>query len=346
MSAYLQRLFDRGAALAALQPAAPAAAGAELAPAMAPGSPAFAFDQRLAEPALARLFSVLGVTPEMQADGEAGLSPDAWAAAAVRPAETLAPPHNVAAPAAPRAPAPAPAPAQGREGPRAVHREMRPTSPALRRAGDVMQAPAWSASEAVPTPAAQPARDIAPADAHAAPLPVAVPVTTGQPVRAVASGQPESPATVRARVQPPEAAPVVPPPAAPQALAPVHPAEVLAPRAPRQRPQVDAPAPVRRPAVEVEPPRRMPAPVAAPAGDALDARAVERIAREVVRTELARRPGTGGASQQAVPGAVPAERAAERKAAAPRPATAREASVIGELEPSSSPLTIYGLRRR
>jgi hypothetical protein len=96
---------------------------------------------------------------------------------------------------------------------------------------------------------------------------------------------------------------------------------------------------------EVEPLRRAPAPVEAPSASVVDAREVERIARAAVRAELARRPAAGGPPEQRRGNAATSARESERKSS-PRPATAREASVIGELEPSSSPLTIYGLRRR
>ena len=60
-----------------------------------------------------------------------------------------------------------------------------------------------------------------------------------------------------------------------------------------------------------------------------------------VRREMARQ--TSAAPSQPAPAATSRP---QPDAAPPRPATAREASVIGELEPSSRPQTIYGLRRR
>lgn len=66
------------------------------------------------------------------------------------------------------------------------------------------------------------------------------------------------------------------------------------------------------------------------------------MVREVVQAELERHRAASNP-----PADGPAGRSRERDiAAAPRPASAREASVIGELEPSGSALTLYGLRRR
>jgi len=66
------------------------------------------------------------------------------------------------------------------------------------------------------------------------------------------------------------------------------------------------------------------------------------MVREAVRAELASRPA---ASNLPADGRRDRSRARDT-AAASRPASAREASVIGELEPSGSALTLYGLRRR
>ena len=74
-----------------------------------------------------------------------------------------------------------------------------------------------------------------------------------------------------------------------------------------------------------------------------DAPAIERVVREAVRAELARQPAQQGMTTTRI---TPANEDQASAKPAPRPATAREASVIGALEPSASPLTIYGVRRR
>jgi hypothetical protein len=328
MSRYLQRLFDRGGALTAAAATPGPPAGVQ--PAGAAGSPLLAFDQRLAHPDLAADFGLLGLTPEW---GEAE-SPAINGDVLSQPAPTSAQPVPIADAAAP-APQPQPRPMAAEP-----------------RAADVRPVGAPTRVEA-PRPPGQPA----PAAGHQPPL---------------APVQPRIP--ISAAVPEPEAQPAPPPPRV--ALAPPPPPMVqtvltpLQPGLPEPRtsstlvstPLSDpspASGPVARanstadatlPSLRFDPPPAPlmpvapapPPPLAAPVPEGDTAR-IEQVVRETVRAELARLRPAGR------PGApAPANEDARRAdpPPAPRPATAREASVIGDLEPSGGPLTLYGLRMR
>lgn len=345
MSAYLQRLLDRGAGLGAGTGASSRAApDADVAPATAPGSPAFDFDQRLADPVLARMFSFLGGAPGDAAGDDAQFAHDGRAAVmAAPPSEPNIPARDARAVRPPAVPA----------GAQPAHR-VAEVAPRATLGADPASATAVNGAAVLPVPTRPGTREQAVAQPVAVAGPPAPPAPWVQaPQRAIASGLAASPgealpATVDARrAAAPQAALVTPP----RALADVAASATAATAAALVRP---APAPARpqqpfiRPqpalagAPQVEPVRRSPAPLAAPVTARHDAVEIERIARDAARAEFARQ------QAQAAPRsatAVPAESDGAPKPQ-PRPATAREASVIGELEPSASPLTIYGLRRR
>lgn len=330
MSGYLQRLFDRGAGWG---PSATGAA-AEVAPAMAPGSPAFAFDQRLAEPGLAGLFGILGLSPELQALPQAELQGEDSAAVA-GPARTAVAPVPVLHALQPRDPQ-----MSDRHDELPRHRAestltspMQQERPAPRRAGT---APVRSQPIESSAPRSEPG-----------------PATVERPawLQQRPSARAIAPVMHETRVEPVVVVEKRPADVAPARLDPpatieVAPASTVQPVLPPTPPPSQfAAQPARAPVREVEPPRRAPQPLAPLAAAATDAREVERIARDAVRAELARRPAVPAPAQSARAAAA-ASAAEPAPKAAPRSASAREASVIGELEPSSSPLTIYGLRRR
>ena len=336
MSGYLQRLYDRGAGLTAARPSVPAG---DVAPAMAPASPAVAFDQRLAEPRLAQDFAIPGVSPDTEALVE-GEPPE-------EPAPPLAPPRESAAPVEPIAPSTGWGAVRA-ESPSVLPRRsvdsVPDSDPASRTVKDVLPPPAGS--EALEPPAARPARPVPPVEPRPvrAPAPVSIEHRESDP-EPPAQGANASSATAAPRSRADEPLPVVfphPPQngrtSIPQPQTVAQP-EPLQPTPPPER------WPWRQPTREVEPLRRAPAPLEPPPAAAADARDVERIARETVRAELARRPEVGHGADERRGATTGKDRDGTQKPA-PRPASAREASVIGELEPSSSPLTIYGLRRR
>lgn len=348
MSGYLQRLFDRGAGLAA----APAR---EVAPAMASASPSVAFDQRLAEPGLAEDFGILGLEPdpEIPADG----TPQTEAAALAR-STPLGPPQMSlpaaalprTAPASPQAAAPTEHLADRlREPGPPAHPQRQGTwpapHPAMPQQPEGQQVPAWVLSQPVVRALAawgpgesRESRDSREAVESCTELPLPRPAhSAGRAVDAAAVVQPMRPLSREARHAPQSPWPIVPIAQDPSIR--VRPATAV----PAARSTEPGAAPASR--REVEPPRRMPQPLepqpaAAPAGPML-----ERLVRETVRAELAHQPSARKAAGPA-PQAAAGPAADGAPGPAPRPATAREASVIGELEPSSSPLTVYGLRRR
>ena len=343
MSAYLQRLLDRGAGLGAggaVGATASAAPGVDVAPATAPGSPAFDFDQRLADPALARMFSFLGGAPGDAPGDDVQFAQDGRAAAmAPQSSEPTMPARDAAAVRLPDALVDAkPAHRVAEVAPRATL----VADPASATAGDGAAVPPVPAPARVQAVALQPVAVARPAAPPA--------LSVRAPARPMASGLAASPgearpATVDARrARAPQSAPVTPPNARADVAVPAPAPALVGPAPAPTRPQQPSfrPHPALAGAPEVEPVRRSPAPLAAPVTARHDAVEIERIARDSARAEFARQ------QAQAAPRsatAVPADSDGAPKPP-PRPATAREASVIGELEPSASPLTIYGLRRR
>lgn len=326
MSGYLQRLLDRGAGLAAATPATPA--GAEAAPAMASGSPVLGFDQRLAESGLAADFGILGISPDPEAIGEEAPEEAIPAPApAVRTREV----PTIAAPPAKRGVTPALA--------------VQP-SPLPSEVED--SGPAPLGSTATPSTLAQEIAAVAERVTRALPPEAkssAVPAARAVPF-------PPPPVAVSGIAKPTQAAPVARTPETvtptPHAFrsfttpaTPSTPSEpvIVTPAAPVQAP-IAASMPAAR---EVEPPLVTPPPITPPASAVPDVPAIERVVREAVRAELARQPAAQNARTARI---TPANEDQPPAKPAPRPATAREASVIGALEPSASPLTIYGVRRR
>ncbi|WP_404337169.1 hypothetical protein AB2M62_01410 [Sphingomonas sp. MMS12-HWE2-04] len=324
MSGYLQRLLDRGAGLAAA-PSPPT--GAEAAPAMASGSPVLSFDQRLGEGGLASDFGILGVSPDPEALGDEGATEIPAPVTPVRPAVPLGTTSTESAvPAFPANPV-QPLPSQ------ADRSIALPSSEAA-----LATTPADVTVSERPIRALQPEarRDLSPQPVALAPSAprLATPAATPS---ALTSAQ-AVPRTRAPEAMTPEARPPVRNRATPAAPQPTPLPPITTPAIPAI-PAIEPLVPIAR---EVEPPRPAPPPLAPPASSIPDAPAIERVVREAVRAELARQP----APQAPSPRSAPANEDQAPAKPAPRPATAREASVIGALEPSASPLTIYGVRRR
>ncbi len=331
MTGYLQRLFDRTAALTG---GAPQAGQGQ--PAMRPGSPLARFDQRLAAPELAGDFTFgVGYETGIEDDGAQDPTGDP-SPAALRPAVQPLPPLPAAPqsrrspagdavpalrPSAPPAATPAPLPV--REGLQPV-----PTEP-VSRAGD-------PESGRAAKPALQPL----------APAPRAVPAqppVSAQP-RGRAGQVDPSPAPERQRAAPSErqqprvtearARPHDPASPAPQS-------ETLrAPAAPAVHPDEPALAPL----APVQPARAGVEPPALPQGEPIDWREVDRrIAAAIERQQTvgeaqARRRETSAQADQA-PASEPAPRAPVLKSAA-------ETSMIGPIEPPRRPRMLFGERLR
>lgn len=330
MTGYLQRLMDRGAALAAV--ATPPAGAADVVPGQPPGSPLLSFDQRMAARDLAQDFGILGLSPEM---------PDAADAPADSPAPEVGRAFAVTAPQeettrnpSVRAEAiPIPVPTE-------------PLPPVTRAPIPEAAPDGWTAPAAAP-----PAIAAAPAPMQAAPTHVpadrpALPGVVPHSAPAMPPGNLPAPAVAARATRPRDA---MPPAARPDISGttlgrtmPAVPARPLT-ASPPPSPVALPPPPEVRPAptvTEVRPPQPAPPPpLQPPAPPAPDAALIGRLVREALDRERAQAP------QPAIrppPGTAIAPEAAPPR----RPATAQEASVIGDLEPSSRPIMIYGMRRR
>ena len=336
MTGYLQRLFDRGTGIVAAPPSAPTG---DVAPAMAPASPAVGFDQRLADPNLAQVFGLLGVSPDPDALLETK-PPEAAAAPLMvpRPSGVAADPITARPPMPSMADIVAPPTVPPRRSIEAVPdaepkaRHSAHVSPSPARANGV-EPLAFQPHTGAPAVGSHPPQSSLPAVAsrETAPAPRA---KSADPSSAIATGRPQ----------------VEPPPLAfPHPRQDDHESVRQFETVARVTPLAPTPPPERSPRVFSDARgravRRQPAPLEPPPAVAADARELERIAREAVRAELAHRHAVGPSTSHPRGVAPATERDGPRKPAS-RPASAREASVIGELEPSSSPLTIYGLRRR
>lgn len=335
MRGYVQRLMDRSAGLAGVMPNTMGApAPADAAPALASRSPVVSFDQRLATPGLADDLSIFGFSPETPDIDEGSSTPLAPPLSTPRPAPTpdLVPPRPfetkpVAVPAPEAGPwePPAPTPAAAPR-PQPTH-------------GEEAHTPPPRATEAAPRPLPRPGPPLAPTDASRG--------ESISPQRA-APPRPAPQALVQQRVvREAEHAAATPAdlPAPPRPSIVAEPAAlretVIARREPPQTETRARAASAQAREVTPQPPAP-PEPLAPPAPAAMDRRLIERIARETVRTELARLPP----SQQKQPAHAAPANDVSQPPPPPRPMTAREASIIGDLESSSRPLTIYGLRRR
>lgn len=347
MSAYLQRLLDRGAGLAAgshrgaMPGAHGALAGAEVAPVATSTSPSVQFDQRLADPLLAADYGLLGLSADLAPmEGDEALSaalpdnpppPPTAAAQATRPGQPVA----AAQPEAPRptgrdARSPAAAPPLATRPVESTPQRTDAASYLLPLSAKPVSQPHSDAAPPRPQPpASPPAAIVRPVDrraAHAAAVPTLAPHRDAEPVPAGATASP----------------PVAP--VQPQAVTAVTPASV---RVSPSLQSAEAPAGPPTPAspsrlTEAQPPRRSPAPLDPPPRRLPDPDELERLVRTAVQAELARRPSPAAAAAPA-PSAAPADRADPPPR---RPATAQEASVIGPLSASSAPQPLYGLRRR
>jgi len=338
MKGYLQRLFDRGAGLTS---AAPTVASADVASAMAPRSPTVAFDQRLAEPGWAQAFGALRGSPAADTSDFASVA-DAGALLEATEEEAQAPATQPLS--APAAIVPVAR--------RSVSRAEPVSEPVVRESSAIdrdVRPAAFAGSPPDPTTTTEAALTELPAPT----LPAVVsrietlsPQPTPAEPRIRDAAQRTGPretqqfaAPQRAHSEPLDPIPVMP-------LAHPDLTDRATAAGPRRavEPTVRAdPAPVlRTQAPQVEPLRPAPAPLAALPAAAPDPQELRRMVREAVRAELASRPA---ASNLPADGRRDRSRARDT-AAASRPASAREASVIGELEPSGSALTLYGLRRR
>ncbi len=342
MSRYLQRLLDRGAAAA--PPAPPTLGATEVAPGPTLGSPLLSFDQRLMNPALARDFGILGMPPE-------------WADSA-EPAESESPvpleappspsPQGSVPPAAPTPQASDPSAGWWRQ-PRRAHDEPRPEPQApaspLARASGRRPTPVVGAPSATEPRAGQPpALDPAAISVPSSPPPAASAPSRGQALPASAPPPTAAQAPAPPLTLPPhgdgldhfrpeirQRSPLPPEPAAQPKAATREPSQPPSPPPTRERvPLLPAP----------------PLPIAPPIGPLAasvpDRAEIERWVRDALQREREHiDPGSAPATPR------PAATAAGGDPPAPRrPATAREASLIGDLEPSSRPQTIYSLRRR
>lgn len=337
MTAYLQRLLGRAAGLAA----APAA-GDALRPILQSQSPVVGFDQRLADPALAEDFAILGASPEGADSAEPVAEPVAG-----EPLPDAAPPaqprkrgtrrraraeEHVAIPdaVAPQAAAAA-APVPPAEPSRSPARDATPP-PRLSAVSDIValnDAP----EPATPQPASRsPSPRLSPAEppvGASAPQP-ALRTEPAVPARALQAPPRQPPVegvAVAALRDAQPAALVTPMGFAPQAL-PFQPEPVTA-ALPLDR-QVSAPAePVIAPT--------QPLPPLPQTASALSRAEIEQIVRDTI-----------GAERTAQPAAAPTvtQRLDSAPTPAPRPATAAEASVIGKLESSTFRPMLFGVRRR
>lgn len=334
MSGYLQRLLDRAAAMPAMAPAP--GIGSETVPVLNSGSPILAYDQRLAA-GLGDDFNILGVPPDISSDPMAGMQDSAEApvpSAAALPLPIPSPQIAGADRALPERGAASIAIQMG-AGSEIV------TDPAARQPAKGLP-PKAAGSDPTP-PSRPPLPQEAAADAR--PLPPAPLLPVSPEPRLATAPAPLSadtpfpaeraePAKIRDGVATPATALAARPV---PSIAPVKPAA-----AEKQLPETQS-APLARPA-EVQPvPIAPPPPLAGVASTGVDPRLVEQIVRDAVRSEL----GVAAPSkEQRAPALAIAGNNGDDKAAPPRPRTAQEASVIGALEASSRPLTIYGLRRR
>lgn len=331
MTGYLQRLFDRGGALAA--PSGESGQAAIL-PALAARSPVVGFDQRLTGPDRALDFGILGATPEALEGDWAAEESEFRAEVPRRPDDDVprAPPMpRPAAPADPQAPRltlPAATPADPQARVPAAERteQTHPRAPDVRARREVAAPPAPAPGPAaIPAPVPEMPK-ILPAERSSAPPPAGE-VAFAPVIPEFAKVDRRAPANLEPAATPAAVRPLDP---APAALAAPEPEPAPGPRQAEPR------------AAELVPAQPLPPPpLAAPARPSLDLDEVERIVRESVRAELAEAP----ARRSAGPGTTTVEEApaAERPRA---PATAREASLIGDLEPSTRPMGLFGLRLR
>jgi hypothetical protein len=332
MTGYLQRLLGRGEGV----PAASAFASAptEVRPAALPASPVMGFDQRLAAPGLAEDYGILGLPPgdmdpggdEFAGDGtllpEPVVQTPGASVLAGDPASRPEPGQAYWAEAAPlplreapmATPKSSPAPEPDRISPSPAPRM---TAPVLRQASPAPATRTAPQGQAAPSPAPP----IAPTAA-----PLALPCRPPSP-RSEASPTPVFPLRAAA----PAAMPA-------QAFVETQ-SPVVQPLTPSERPAIVPTSEI------VPPPPSPPPPLPAPSPASVMPVEVDRLVREAVRAELARdrveNPAAHSPSPPAPVDGTPGDAPAPR-----RPATAREASVIGDLEPSGRPLTLFGLRRR
>ena len=331
MTGYLQRLLDRGAGVPAASAFAPAPT--EVLPAGLPASPVAGFDQRLAAPGLAEDFGILGLPPgDMDPGGDESADDRTLLPAPVAqtpgasvlagdPASRPEPGQAYWAEAAPlplreapmATPMSSPAQEEGRmsssPAPRMAAPVLRQVSPApAARTAPQGQAPPSPAPPIAPTaaPVALPGRPPSPRS-EASPTPV-FPLSAAEPATMPAQGFVETQSPV---VQP----------LTPSEHPAVAPSSEIVPPPPAPLPPLPAPSPASATSVEVD-----------------------RLVRDAVRAELARQRAENPPQTPRQP--APADGTSGDAPAPRRPATAREASIIGDLEPSGRPLTLFGLRRR
>jgi hypothetical protein len=311
VSGYLQRLFDRAAAVPSQPVALPGG------PSLSPVAEA---DQRLNDPALAGRFDLAAPfaddtgTPEAEAFASSG-----GTGARAAPSAAIAPAPPSRTPSEPLAPPPAAAPA------------------------DTALRPPASPEQAPSRPAWRPPAvgDVAPEDWVVEPEPTTAPLTR-RPLPAAAPEPPPPPS--RPSAQP--AATAEPPStgAEPSRVAAASPAAPITPRPPVEPARRDAPA-GREPRLEayeriverretettttwVEPASPPPLPPLLPERETMPPppQAPQVVERTVVTS--------------------PPAAASPEPAARLRPLTANEASLIGPLAKRRRALTLFGLRRR
>lgn len=332
MTGYLQRLFDRTAALAGGAPQA-----GEGQPAMRPGSPLARFDQRLAAPELAGDFTFgVGYETGIEDDGAQDPTGDP-SPAALRPAVQPLPPLP-AAPQSRRSPAGDAVPALRPVAQPAAPPAALPVSEGLR---SMPAEPSHRASVPDPGNAAERApQPLTPAPRTAP----AQPPVTAQPWGRAGQADP-SPAPERHRAEPAKRqhARVTEARARPQPdpASPVPQSETLRAHAASA---VQPGEPVVVPLPSVQPARAGMEPPALPQGEPIDWREVDRrIAAAIERQQTvgeaqARRRETSAQADQA-PASEPAPRAPVLKSAA-------ETSMIGSIEPPRRPRMLFGERLR
>ncbi|KEZ20225.1 hypothetical protein CP98_01430 [Sphingobium yanoikuyae] len=330
MTGYLQRLLDRGAALAA---PSISLAPAEVTPAVANGSPLAQFDQRLATPGLAQDYQILGLTPEPLNDEQVLIVPPPMPQAheGKPPVETIPPspgtPARRGTPASPVSSLPITADALAHTD--IAARAARPdvAKPILSPRAVLLPDPVVASAEPAP-------RQSRPVEATSPPL-VTPPTLPERP-----SASQSLPSSLVRPSKP--AHPAIPIPIAQAHASAVTTAQtdtIAPPSKPWARSEVSE-------LVSAQP--VLPPPLESLAPPESDARAIERIVRETMRSEFARaRPAKGRVIDEAPYEAVTPPANEDRHDVPPQRMTAREASVIGELQSTRSPpLILFGLRLR
>ena len=332
MTGYLQRLLGRGEGVPAASAFAPAPT--EVRPAGLPASPVMGFDQRLAAPGLAEDYGILGLPPgDMDPGGDefAGDGTLLPELVAQTPVATVLTGDPASRPVLGQPDWAEATPLPLREAPMAPPKSSPSPNPDRMSPAPAPRLDAPVLPQASPAPAA-----LSPPQGQAAPSPVPPLAPTAAP--GPLPGRPPSP---RAEASPMPVFPLLaagPATLLPQAFVEKQ-SPVVQPLTPSERPAID-------PTSEIVPPPPSPLPpFPAPSPASVTPVEVDRLVREAVRAELARERVENPAAQRPRP-PTPADGTPVDTPAPRRPATAREASVIGDLEPSGRPLTLFGLRRR